>query len=48
MKIFKPREEFYLRINKNEVINLLPPAIIIGSFAIILIVLTEVGILNLW
>lgn len=42
------KEDFYLRINDREVINLLPPAIIFAVFAILLIVLNETGILNMW
>jgi len=44
--IFEPKEEFCIRLNKNEVINLLPPSIIIMIFIMILIILLELGILK--
>ena len=43
--IFEPGEDFYFRLNKNEAINLLPPAIIIMIFAMALIVLNELGLI---
>ncbi len=42
------KECYWVRINDREGIFLLPPILIMAVFAISLVVLTEIGILNLW
>ena len=47
-KIFEPEESFCFRLNKNEVINLLPFTIILWIFVMTIIILNESDVLNCW